>query len=211
MNTTPVTMRSYLKPGVPARPPSPRADGRHGGIMTAHGNGPAAGRTGAGWGRRRHGRRRVPAALRRLSRDAPAGPRRHRRHAEVPVHRRRVGHGPRPGLSAVHPAHARMVLDTSGDLAYRINVFSAVWGAAACAFVFLAMRSLRVHPWSRRPSPARWAGTHVLAALGLRGGLHARLRPDGGHGAGLLWWDATRRRDGSTPRWRRPAWHSGRI
>jgi hypothetical protein len=33
-----------------------------------------------------------------------------------------------------------------GTLAYRINVFSAVWGAAACAFVFLAMRSLRVHP-----------------------------------------------------------------
>ena len=33
-----------------------------------------------------------------------------------------------------------------GTLAYRINVFSAVWGGAACAFVFLAMRSLRVHP-----------------------------------------------------------------
>ena len=32
-----------------------------------------------------------------------------------------------------------------GTLAYRINLFSAFWGAAACACVFLALRSLGVH------------------------------------------------------------------
>ena len=44
-----------------------------------------------------------------------------------------------------------------GTLAYRINVFSAIWGAAACAFVLLALRSLHVHPLDRRRSPAQWA------------------------------------------------------
>ena len=47
-----------------------------------------------------------------------------------------------------------------GTLAYRINVFSAVWGAAACAFVFLAMRSLHVR---------RWTAAVVACAMGLGG------------------------------------------
>jgi MFS family permease len=45
-----------------------------------------------------------------------------------------------------------------GTLAYRINVFSAVWGAAACAFVLLAMRSLHVR---------RWTAAAVACAMGV--------------------------------------------
>jgi hypothetical protein len=45
-----------------------------------------------------------------------------------------------------------------GTLAYRINVFSAVWGATACALVFLAMRSLRV---------GLWIAAAVACAMGL--------------------------------------------
>ena len=47
-----------------------------------------------------------------------------------------------------------------GTLAYRINVFSAVWGAAACAFVLLAMRSLHVR---------RWTAAAVACAMGVGG------------------------------------------
>ncbi len=45
-----------------------------------------------------------------------------------------------------------------GTLAYRINVFSALCGASACAFVFLAMRRLRVY---------RWVALGVACAMGL--------------------------------------------
>ena len=47
-----------------------------------------------------------------------------------------------------------------GTLAYRINVFSAIWGAAACAFVLLAMRSLHVR---------RWTAVTVACAMGVGG------------------------------------------
>jgi hypothetical protein len=45
-----------------------------------------------------------------------------------------------------------------GTLAYRINMFSAFWGASACAFVFLAMRRLEVD---------RWVALGVACAMGL--------------------------------------------
>ena len=110
-------------------------------------------------------------------------------------HRRGAGH--RPRIRAIRcttmltHAWSRLPL---GTLAYRINVFSAAWGAAACAFVFLAMRSLRVHAliaaavacamglgrtfWQH----SVFAEVYTLAAALTAAALLA-----------LLWWDETRR------------------
>ena len=82
-----------------------------------------------------------------------------------------------------------------GTLAHRINVFSAVWGAAACAFVFLAMRSLRVHPLVALAVACAmglgrilWQHSVFAEAYTLAAALTAATV------LALLWWDATRRR-----------------
>ncbi len=81
-----------------------------------------------------------------------------------------------------------------GTLAYRINVFSAVWGAAACAFVFLAMRSLRVHPLVAAAVACAmglgrtfWQHSVFAEVYTLTAALTAAAV------LALLWWDETRR------------------
>ena len=81
-----------------------------------------------------------------------------------------------------------------GTLAYRINVFSAVWGAAACAFVFLAMRSLRVRLWTAAGVACAmgfggtfWQHSVFAEVYTLTAALMAATV------LALLWWDATRR------------------
>src|SRR5512137_2372211 len=81
-----------------------------------------------------------------------------------------------------------------GTLAYRINVFSAIWGAAACALVFLSMRSLGVY---------RWTAAAVACAMGLgrtfwQHSVFAEVYTlaaalTAATVLALLWWDATRR------------------
>jgi MFS family permease len=81
-----------------------------------------------------------------------------------------------------------------GTLAYRINLFSAVWGAAACALVFLAMRSLRVHALVASAIACAmglggtfWQHSVFAEAYTLVAALTAATV------LALLWWDATRR------------------
>ena len=82
-----------------------------------------------------------------------------------------------------------------GTLAYRINVFSAVWGAAVCAFVFLAMRTLRVRRWTAAAVAGAmglgrtlWQHSVFAEAYTLAAALTAAAV------LALLWWDATQHR-----------------
>ena len=81
-----------------------------------------------------------------------------------------------------------------GTLAYRINVFSAVWGAAACALVLLAMRSLHVRLWTAAGVACAmgfggtfWQHSVFAEVYTLTAALTAATV------LALLWWDATRR------------------
>ena len=81
-----------------------------------------------------------------------------------------------------------------GTLAYRINVFSAIWGAAACAFVFLAMRSLRVSRWiaialafAMGLGRTFWQHSVFAEVYTLTAALTAAAI------LALLWWDESRR------------------
>lgn len=81
-----------------------------------------------------------------------------------------------------------------GTLAYRINVFSAVWGAAACAFVFLAMRRLQVHGWIAAALALAmglgrtfWQHSVFAEVYSLTAALTAAAI------LALLWWDESRR------------------
>jgi MFS family permease len=81
-----------------------------------------------------------------------------------------------------------------GTLAYRINVFSAIWGAAACAFVLLALRSLHVRLWTAAPVACAmgfggkfWQHSVFAEVYTLTAALTAATV------LALLVWDATRR------------------
>ncbi len=65
-----------------------------------------------------------------------------------------------------------------GELAWRINLFSAVMGAAATGLVFLAARRLGSRPvLSAAAALGFAAGAHALVAGGHRRGLHAARGP----------------------------------